>query len=290
MSVKRRSLVIGTLAAAFAGALALPAGASTVAYYTFENGTNGASVTTAADSSATPTDLSSWGSPLATYSSNVPVAIIPQTGAADTLSAHINGTKGNDFYDLNASTSVLGAFHPANFTIETWVSFDSLSNNFQTFISRDDTGNPGVGAGPQALFYLSVAATGAGGEFRVELMNASNVDVQVNSSVIPVANTWYHVAAVGDATAGTLSLYVNGTLVGSATGYNGLLNASTAWDLGRGQYKGGVADRMNGSIDNVRFSDVALAPSQFLNALAVPEPASMGLLALGGLAIVRRRR
>jgi hypothetical protein len=43
-------------------------------------------------------------------------------------------------------------------------------------------------------------------------------------------------------------------------------------------------------IDEVRYSDGVLDPTQFLQVTSIPEPSSALLSLLGGLALVRRRR
>ncbi len=64
------------------------------------------------------------------------------------------------------------------------------------------------------------------------------------------------------------------------------------WDagnftVGRGLYAGGHGDRAYGFIDEVRISDEALSPSQFL---FVPEPGASVLALLSLLGCLRRRR
>ena len=48
-------------------------------------------------------------------------------------------------------------------------------------------------------------------------------------------------------------------------------------------WDGGIADWADGAIDEVRISDVALSPSQFL---WVPEPATLALAGIGLLALL----
>lgn len=102
----------------------------------------------------------------------------------------------------------------------------------------------------------------------------------------------------------TLDLIVNGTLVAStdltASGStNTALVADTdfitgdsrggGWSVGRGMFDGGHGDRAYGFIDEVRISNESIADSGLLQN-AVPEPASLGLLAVGMPLLMRRRR
>jgi hypothetical protein len=257
--------------------------AATVAYYPFETGPNGAAI--GANGSTDSAGTSHMSGFNAAYSSTVPAATVPQTGASNMFSASFSGT--GDIFDPAPTTSTLGGHVFTNFTIEAFVRFNALTG-FQTVVGRDDSGSPGQGTGQQSLFYLSKA--GGSNAFRVELVTASNALIAVSSASVAAIDIWYHLAAVGNATAGTLELFVDGTSVGSTTGFNGMFDPgpNTAWTIGRGQFNGANVDRVNGFIDEVRFSDTALAPSQFLN--AIPEPSAILLAALGFLGLLRRRR
>jgi hypothetical protein len=81
----------------------------------------------------------------------------------------------------------------------------------------------------------------------------------------------------------TISLYLDGALVSSAAAPDFAGTGASNAYVGRDPIGGGF----RGSIDEVRISDVALAPSAFLNAppAAVPLPgvAAAGLSLIGGV-------
>jgi hypothetical protein len=274
--------------------------AGTVGYYRFEDGSDGAALPdsgsgvtpgTVPDSSGSGNNLNVYASYTApTFSANVPVGTIPATGAGNTLSASFSGTQ--DIYSSEGGGLSSVVF--TDFTIEAYVSFNDYSALwYQTIVGRDDTGNPGLGTGAASLFYLS--QNGQSKALRVEAITLDNTDISYESSFVPTADIWYHIAAVGDASAGTLSLYVDGALLGSVSGFTGLFDpgVATQWTIGRGQYGGSNVDNFHGSIDEVRFSDTALTPSEFLNVAAVPEPGSGTLMLIGGglgLLLLRKRR
>lgn len=249
---------------------ALSAQAATLAYYRFEGASLGEIVSPVDDLSGAGRSIHPWGPVL--RSSDVPVAKVPETGAGNLASVRFLG----DSDCFSNADEGLSRQSPASFTIEAWVKFDSLAG-VQTFIGRDDI-NEGAGRG--SLFYFSKENDAfpmpdrTANAFRVELVTRDNAVISVNSGHVAQTGVWYHVAAVGDATKGTLSLYVDGRQVGDCAGFTGLFAPSGhgMWTFGRGQFSGRVADRFFGFLDEVRFSDVALAPDRFLNAVPPPPP------------------
>jgi hypothetical protein len=89
-----------------------------------------------------------------------------------------------------------------------------------------------------------------------------------------------------------MKLYLDGNLVGS-TAYSGFNPTNIQSAIGDDpQFPTGFSTAFLGYIDEVRISDTALLPSQFLN--AVPEPSSTAMLGLGflslGFLVVRRQK
>lgn len=110
------------------------------------------------------------------------------------------------------------------------------------------------------------------------------------------AGAWANIAWVNDG--GTHQFYLNGSLVGTATGATvgaGLANNNGSFTLGT--QAGGLGTSFTGYADNLRFS--TFAPGRFdastdlLSAAAVPEPSTYGVAGAGALAVAalaRRRR
>lgn len=116
----------------------------------------------------------------------------------------------------------------------------------------------------------------------------------LDTTLVPQLGKWYHLAAVSDGT--TLLVYADlldgqgfqviGQLMLNPANDNSL-RATGNWTCGRGWWNGNFVDHITGNLDNIRFSDVALSPSELL---IVPEPSRMLLLGFAGLASVYMMR
>lgn len=259
---------------------------STVAWWNFEEGVANTYVPysrTAAnqyegsivDRSGNANHLSVWTTNWHWYRAEVPTATTPQTGAANTLSMRNAGS----FPSVTAIGTTLTTWSPTAWTIEATIRPEDATNSYQTFIGRDSRG---AFAGDPALaaFYFAVTPTGG---LRVLFTDAAanNWGVTTGANTLQ-DNKWYAVAATSDGD--TLSLYMKAisdgatsyTLLGTAdisASTNPALSTGSGdggdWDAGvftfaRGLYNGGHTDRFFGNIDDVRFSNGALAPSAFL--------------------------
>ena len=243
-----------------------------VGYYRFEEGVAGSPASTATDSSPSAANPLTAGANAGVFSTDVAFANVPATGTANARSVDFGAAGSTAINSLLASTAGdLANTEFRSFTAEAFVKFNTLSG-VSTFIGRDDvttgSGNTGQGAGRTSLFYLQ-----RNGSFlRVELIDRTNVTLAVANPTATVVDKWYHVAAVGDATAGTLSLYVDGQLAGSVTGFTGLFvptaGSDTPWTIGRGDFDLLDGDAMRGWVDEVRISRAALPPQSLLNASA----------------------
>jgi len=155
-----------------------------------------------------------------------------------------------------------------SFTVCAWVNLSSTSG-FQTFVSED--------SGYQSAFFLQKRADSGTFAFTMPIngANGPGTALYADSGISPTAGTWYHVTGVYDATAQSLSVYVNGVLSGQAfSAAPSPANGHTG--IGHGQYNHGYVDWVNGAIDDVRFYNSALSAADILAIARIGNPSLPG--------------
>ena len=262
-----------------------PTRAETVAYWRFENGAAGATASGAGsilDSSGHGLNGTPVGSTV--YGTDVPVNPVPATGAANTRSL--------DFAASGARVAV--ADDPLfaltkSLTLEAFIRPRVGGEEIREIIFRgDDLGglDPYRIAVQRNLLVFAITQT-----------NASYTALTYQ---MPSFDTWMHVAGTLDDATGAMTLYINGVSVASQTTtvrpFGVLFGPNPGLGIGNVQ-SANYGQGFNGLIDEVRISDVALQPSQFLDASPSPVPeidpaglASVLTLVAGALGLVERRR
>ena len=149
-----------------------------------------------------------------------------------------------------------------NFTLMVWVKPDINTDNARTTLDKSHTS----GSSPYyeiwmrynsvtnvTMFYLW-----QGSVYARYLECESDQDLAVGS--------WHHLALVGDAGAGTLHAYINGTLVCNDTTPTGTFGTSTsALYVGKSKNNGEAYYHWNGGMDEIRIYNTSLTASEVLD-------------------------
>ncbi|MGW2516580.1 LamG-like jellyroll fold domain-containing protein [Streptomyces sp. NPDC001617] len=144
----------------------------------------------------------------------------------------------------------------ASYTVSAWVKLSDTST-FRTFVSQGGTN--------RSSFYLQYASSQ--GVFRLispsqDSSGTPSAYYNAYASSAPALNTWTHLVGVFDASSGTMSLYVNGSLAGSATN-SAPWTGSGPLSIGGAKTAGGtVSNAVNGSVSNVQTYQRALSSSE----------------------------
>lgn len=248
--------------------MAVPAGAKTVAGWDFEDGTEGTPFYNMPQQGSVGwiNDIVMFG-----YDVSAGPSFSAETYSGTGLSAYT--TSSQDGYTTDET---LSTWAPLKWTIE--ISFritSSYGSTYRTLIGRDGTSYDGSSA---ATFYFQRRGSGSGNyALRLSYAIAEGEHVECLSSFIPALDQWYHAALVCDGL--QVRMYIDSM---DGSGYqlikstdldpskdNRLLVPNNGdggiWTFGRGWYNGDSADNMTGYFDDIRFSDEALTPAQFLH-------------------------
>jgi len=245
--------------------------AQTVAYWRFEDVGN-----LGLDSSGNGFTLTENNSPGFT-STELPAATIPRTGAANVGAL--------DLTAANMETlSSVGSYSPLNdtgfqdYTVEVSFRLTSPANVFGGILSKE--GQPLTGTDENRPF--TAYYDGANNRARVTVLDGAGgrrrkLRSENGVPIVAPGNPWINLAFVvtGDAASGgTASIYVDRN---DGNGYTwekdtktitgtGLISSTDIWSIGKGFRDGGAHEAfyMEGQIDEVRISNAALRPHQFL--------------------------
>lgn len=312
--MKSKLFMLSAVSALLAAA---PVYAATVAHWRFEEGPAGSNVPHTIDAGqfeATIPDVSGNGNHLSVweaggnagyaYRASVPFKTAVGINAPNNFSVKNTGGGPAMFTDSAVSLPTgtnIETMMPSTFTIE--ASYKPENGGYRTIVGRDAQ-NVVASNGALAAVYLQVRPNNsvgigfadAAGNFH-EAYSAEGV---IQGFDFPTDNegtkgNWYNLVGVSDGV--NLKMYVNNKLVATTpiTSTDARLAVGTTsggdwhageWSVGRGLYNGGHADRAYGLIDEVRISDSALNPLQFLTpqALTLEVNRSTGAVTLKNVA------
>ncbi|MCE5307753.1 MAG: FG-GAP-like repeat-containing protein [Acidobacteriales bacterium] len=207
------------------------------------------------------------------FNGNVPAAVIRRTGQANTASLSLNTSTALVFdYPFPFNTLTNG-------TLEFYVnpsSFATSPNFFWTTTNSGDANRFNLGITTNGSIFF---------DYRDQGGTLHQMGVTASGGII--ANQWNFVAIVK--TGNSYSIYVNNLAPVVKVDSSPNLPTSTRWTInGRGTVEGmewSQLSQFSGLIDEVRLSDQALSPAQFLNSTLIsssttlastPNPALFG--------------
>ncbi len=171
----------------------------------------------------------------------------------------------NNSQDAYVTEGPLHNWSPTNWTIECQVYLEEFSG-WETMIGRDGT----TQGSAESDFYLS--NNGIDDRFRINIATEGGQRWILDGDYTVELYHWYGLAAMSDGA--ELSLWLDdGTgyqkigstnITAQSVADNALPGSTLTWTFGRGWYSGSNVDRIDGKMDNVRFSDSVLSSGELL--------------------------
>lgn len=205
---------------------------------------------------------------------------IPTTDRFGNANAAIYFDGSDDYVSTGFGNSVT---YPHGFTIQAWVKpADTGDGKGGLVISRGNV------AGDAHSEFIGLYAVGPRGLATMFLYaNDPSTHTGAYSDTSLNDHEWHHVVGTYDGST-TLSVYVDGVDVASVPA-SGTFYSADVFKIGWDDWRSDESGRwFTGSVDDVRIWSRALSEPEIQS--LVPEPATIALLAIGGLAIIRRKR
>jgi hypothetical protein len=189
----------------------------------------------------------------------------------------------NDHVLIPASTS-MNSYTAMSFMC--WVKLDPTTASYPVFVSSEGSDGSGMATGFTTLTFGGYpnysAYTGDG-------LSAGSVGL--NSGVTVPQGEWHMLSYTNDGS--NVSLYIDNSPVAGPMAVNTPAPGDAPMLLGNSFLFGNVR-YMVGAMDEAAFWDVGLSANDiaeiYANGVTIPEPATMALLGLGALALLRKRR
>ncbi len=259
--------------------------AATVAYYNFEQG-DWQGAWTGADASGNARNLTKGYYAAKIFRSTDIASFVNDDGGVFSGSVVDGGSHyRNDYYRSDSAFSV-GV--DQGLTVEGFLKIDSGS----VATAETGTGHNITRMVPLAVYEngkttwnLILGRYTGGSNWQLGFEFAGET---VSSGYIIPMDQWFYYAAVRDANTDELRLYLD---LGTGLQLKNTASISTSADVTSQtlrmnyQYYANYYDAYHGYQDNVRISDAALSPSELL----IPEPATIGLILMGIVGLLRRR-
>ena len=258
--------------------------ADTIGYWRFEEGTvnNNASGT----GSILDEMGQNHGTPFnsVVYSDFTATNTIPYNNQSNNRSLYFDDRSGNSRVNLGNSLD----FDITNeITLEAW--FFPVNHNMDgdgaTYDAILTKGGLWDTTSSYQLYYNTSAQN-----IRAVIRYGNDTYDHVNFAYSIARDQWIHAALTVDSS-GSVKLYVNGALAGSANLPTGLTMLSNNREVWIGSASSSTASRgFTGYIDEIRILDEAITPDQFLITSNVPEPSYLLVLGISFIFVFIKNR
>ncbi len=263
---------------------------SILAYWRFEQGTNGMRHSDELDSWYL--DSSGYGNNLSAafvdenpYSTNdLPFAIVPLTGKSNLLAASFNNMALGTYETIhNPIVPINNHYFENGFTVECMVKYFDF--NFSVAVGNDARPTTAIG---DPLFVLK-HRNQTNNPIQLAFFDGAGAVHKIISERFINTGVWYYVAAVCNGSNAYLYIktkeedeyQLEAVETNNISGGPLFYQENAVWTVGRGMWGDIPTDYLNGCIDEVRICDVALDETQFLGFSEIPEPS----LIISGIAL-----
>jgi Concanavalin A-like lectin/glucanases superfamily len=160
-----------------------------------------------------------------------------------------------------------------NFTVAAWLRVSDMSSS-RTAVSQDGLHSNG--------FQLQYAQPCACWRFALPDEDTVNPGlIGATSTVPPRLNVWTHLVGVYDSATGTVRLYVNGVLAGTATRQAAPWNATGPLRIGRSKWNDNPAAFFAGGMSDVRVWDRILTDTEIAAMVDPTDPSNVATATVG---------
>ncbi len=238
------------------------------------------------------------GAATANTGSQGPAAASLSSGVTFQTSEPNNGERHSTghslLFDGDASSRATAGVFPSlqsnyqKLTAMAWVNIPDFDGASLRHVLHATSGTSGIPSG----FALAVLSNGQLG-FTHRRSDGAVLSPVSSTATTVATGDWTHIAVTVDYDAGELKFYINGEQVGGTTALveDQAILGDSSTDLTLGRKAGSGANMMKGGLDDVRvFMDVLNQGEIQQQMMAVPEPGSLKLMGLGGVALMWRRR
>lgn len=204
------------------------------------------------------------------------------------FSAYANFDRSLGQYFSITDDEQVGLDITSDMTMEAWINFSTLPANGRNYPIFCKGWDPG-----QIAYFFSISNWSGVYNFDFIISSSGSNIIQKGSNWLPSINSWYHVAVVYHASAGTIDFYLNGLHYGNQiTGvFNSIHNSNRGFALGRqwAESPQGYGDHFDGQMDDLRIWNVARTPAEIMAnkdiELTGNEPGLMGYWKFNGNAL-----